>query len=199
MSIRDRIVEEANAVEGLTADPQYGDPEKYLDLVGPGETKEIRQAMLGMSGCALTVAGIWRRVGIKHAKLAPPYKNGSAVSRLISIAREVGAWVPFKNGLVPTPADMVLVGDNTQAGGVEHVYTIVAILDETIHSVDGGQRTRRLDAKTGKGFQAIYGKTRVWKKDRDIVFAGTDPGAAVAGGRKIYGWVDAAKLEGLVT
>lgn len=203
MSINDRILEEADQVVGLNADPKDGESrEHYLNLIAPGETEAMQKSMLEMSGCGLTVAGLWRNAGIKHYKLDPPYIIGTGVSRLVTLAHKVPeAWVNFAEDKLPSLGDMVLVGDNG-AGGVEHVYTVTAISSDAelvLESVDGGQRTDRRNPQTGKGFQLILAKKRVWRKGRDLVFSGTDPGANIMGGRKIYGWVDVSKLEALVT
>lgn len=189
--IRSKAVEIARAMAGLSANPR--DPEsrrRYLEVIAPGEPDAKTKEMATMSGCGLLVAGIWREIGVKAKQLDPPYKVGSGVSRLIQIARAAKAWVPFKKDARPQPGDMVLVGDNA-TGGVEHVYTVVAVSDGAqgleIQSVDGGQR----DAER---CQLVRLKDRVWRGSRDCVLSGSDPGAELAGGRVIQGWVDLSRL-----
>lgn len=189
--IRSKAVEIARAMAGLGANPKKPETrQRYLEVIAPGEPDAKRDEMGTMSGCGLLVAGIWRELGVKAKALEPPYKVGSGVSRLIQIARAAKAWVPFKKDARPAPGDMVLVGDNG-AGGVEHVYTVVAVREGEggieIESVDGGQRD-------GERCQLVLLKNRVWKGNRDCVRSGSDPGAAVAGGRVIQGWVDVSRL-----
>ena len=190
-SIRNKIVDFALTCAGLGADPAKPDNKKrYIELIAPGEIPHTQDEMAKMSGCALLIGGIWRHVGVNASALQPPYKVGTAISRLVTIARSANAWIPFKAGEYPGPGDMVLVGDNGK-GGVEHVYTVVGIemSDEkvAIRSIDGGQR----DAKS---HQLVLLKERVWRGRQDIVVNASDPGGQKAGGRVIQGWVDVSKL-----
>lgn len=122
---------------------------------------------------------------------APPYTPGEAVSRLYAIGKEIGGWSKYQAGALPSPGDMVLVGDNA-SGGVEHVYTVIeAPAPDAIRSVDGGQIDKA-------GFQMISEKLRSWTSGKDKSVNSSDPGAASSGGRVIKGWVDAAKLASLV-
>jgi hypothetical protein len=178
--IRKAVVDAATACVGLRADDQ-----KYLDFVAPGETPERQAGMSKMSGCALTVAGIWRAAGLSDPKLDAPYKDGQAVSRLISIAKANKAWCQFAADEYPEPGDMVLIGDNTTTGGFEHVYTVTAPVEgETsfFDTVDGGQ----VDAN----LQCIKAKRHKWLGKRDKGFSNTDPGSNTSGGRIIIGHVD---------
>ena len=68
------------------------DPGPYLDLVGPDETDAMRSAMLTMSGCGLTVRGLWRRFGMSDPRLAAPYEPGSVMTTIRDMATEAGAW-----------------------------------------------------------------------------------------------------------
>lgn len=186
---RHLFVDAAMAVVGLGANPRF--PEKqeaYAQLIAPDELPLKTRDMLRMSGCALTVAGIWRAVGITHTKLNPPYVIGTAVSRLLSIARQVDAWVPYSRGALPRPGDVVLVGDN-KTGGTEHVFLVSAIVSSStgdyLESIDGGQR----DAQ---GYQVIERKKRLWIGQLDAVYTKE----VLSKGRKIIGWVDCTKLPG---
>ena len=100
--IRARAVSVARSVVSLGANPS--DPEsrqKYIELIAPGEQPAMQAEMATMSGCALVVAGIWRQLGVTSNDLDPPYRIGSAISRLIRIADKVGAWVPYAEGRLP--------------------------------------------------------------------------------------------------
>lgn len=183
------VVNLALDVVDLGANPRNPEVrQQYLDLIAPGETKQLVEAMAKMSGCALVVAGIWRRAGLQNTQLEPPYKIGSAIARLISVARQLNSWRLYQKGLMPKPGDMVLVGDN-RGGGVEHVYTVTSVDSEkkTLESVDGGQ-------KDSAGYQTILRRRRTWANGRDVVFQGSDPGSRSVGGRVIVGVVDVGKL-----
>lgn len=185
---RQAFVDAALAVIGLGANPH--DKEKlqaYTDLIAPKESAQKIHDMLLMSGCGLTVAGIWRKAGVVNSVLSSPYVIGSAISRLTVLAHHCGAWVNFSKGKYPDLGDMVLIGDNG-AGGIEHVYTVVSSDGSGgLESVDGGQRDSGL-------YQVILRKKHLWKDQRDISYIGSDPGSAALGGRRIYGWVDCTKL-----
>lgn len=170
--LRDAILDEAERVQDLSANPKDQEVrEQYLDLIAPGEDENKRRDMAVMSGCALVVAGLWRGAGIVHPLLDPPYKIGSAVTRLIQIAQREWAWKPYHLGDLPEVGDMVLIESDR---GVEHVYTVLDVEEGSIHSIDGGQRDE-------EGYQAIKIKDRVWDKGRDTVTQGTEPGPAVEG------------------
>lgn len=186
---RDAFVQAALSVVNLGANPKHLDMKQaYIDLVAPEEPEGKVNDMLKMSGCGLTVAGIWRMAGVKHYKLNPPYVVGTGVSRLVTLANKVGAWIPFKRDALPDLGDMVLVGDNGD-GGIEHVFTIVATgpTCADFESVDGGQRDE-------EGFQIIRHKRRIWKGQKDVAYVGSDPGSNLLGGRRIIGWADCTKL-----
>lgn len=180
--IRQYITGSARRCAGLRADFQ-----DYLNFIAPGETPVRQAEMAKMSGCALTIAGIWRDAGLKDARLDPPYKNGQAISRLYAIALVNKAWKPYIKNLFPQPGDMVLIGNNTQEGGVEHVYTIVNIIEDGFFdTVDGGQVDNKL--------QCIKAKRHKWTGNRDRSLASSDPGSNISGGRLIIGWVDVTAL-----
>lgn len=193
MGIRDDIMNIALSVSGMGAqDVPAGRKQDYINLIAPGETAAMQSAMCTMSGCGLTVAGIWRRAGLVHSKLVPPYKIGTGVSRLCQIAYEKHAWLPYKKNMVPQVGDMVLVGNNTAQGGIEHVYTVTSVRttdkgEVVLESVDGGQRDP-------ERHQLILTKNRVWRNGKDVVFQGSDPGSNLYGGRIIIGFADIAKI-----
>lgn len=109
---RTAIVTSAAAAAGLQG--VGATREAYLDLIAKGEGQRMRDSMLTMSGCALVVAGIWREAGVVDGALAAPYKIGTAVSRLVQIAKRAGAWRE-PSPILPQRGDMVLVGQNAPA------------------------------------------------------------------------------------
>lgn len=185
--IRQLFVDAALAVVGLGDDPDDQDKQQqYMDLVAPGEVPARQREMAKMSGCALVVAGIWRRVGVEHPILSAPYVNQSAVSRLSVIGKD--AWVPYAPGKFPQPGDAVRIGDNTAKNGIEHMFTVTQIVGGSaplLHSVDGGQRAPA-------GFETVEDKQRAWMHGRDTVV-----GAGLAS-RAIMGWFDAVLLAALI-
>ncbi|WP_437489497.1 hypothetical protein WME75_10825 [Sorangium sp. So ce1014] len=189
MTSRARAVEIARSLAGLSADPKSPKARReYLDLVASEEEPHRASDMARMSGCGLVVAGLWRRLGLEHPLLCAPYKVGTAISRLVEVARARGAWRPYRQGAIPLPGDAVLVGDGSKSE-VEHFYVVLGVATNhrvMIASMDGGQRV--------DGHQAILPKKRVWVGGRDVVIDGKDPGAELVGGRKIVGWVDVQSL-----
>jgi hypothetical protein len=172
------------------------DPERYLDLIAAGEAPAVKQAMGRESGCALVVRGFWRLFGIADRRLAAPYVPGKAVTWLVALARERGAWVDARPEALPCAGDSVLVGGDPAAdGGVEHVFTVLEVVPNpvTIRTLDGGQVDEEHD-------QIIRRKERTWtvrgNSVWDVVSSGADPGASIRGGRRVKGWVAFDALAG---
>lgn len=192
MSVRDDIVALAKSYDGVSVSSSK---DRYVELLGPGEAANMQAYFCDpkTSGCGLTVRGLWRKSGVTDKRVLPPYKFGTAISLLVGVARDRRAWINAKPGKTPKPGDFVLVGgDPTKDGGVEHVYTVCSVEPQSdgsviLTSVDGGQR----DAK---GQEAIYGKGRRWTVRNgsywDVSHTGSDPGAGVPGGRRVQGWGD---------
>ncbi len=188
---REWAVQHAEAVVGLGANPtDEAKRTAYLELIAPGETPSVQSQMATMSGCGLVVAGIWRAMGFSHEEIDPTYKIGKAISRLMSVALQLGCWKGYASGRLPGPGDMVLVGG--AAGGVEHVYTVLTCTVDAdgairLTSVDGGQR----DAANQ---QVILAKQRIWKSGRDYPTSASDPGGNTSAGRGINGWIEITGL-----
>jgi len=167
------VVQAALAVVGMGAH----DPEAYLDLVGPGESAEVRRAMLTLSGCALVAAGVLRRAGLEAPELAPPYRIGSAVSRLVAVAKRCGAW---RTQGLPQLGDVVLVREP------EHVFVVVeapsreGAASASLVAVDGGQ--------IWEAQQIVMQREHTWRLSstwRDV-----RPGLW----RQVVGWIDVGAL-----
>lgn len=178
MSNRSRMKDLAVAAIGLGA----ADPGPYLDLIGPNDTDVMRTAMLGMSGCGLTVRGLWRRFGMSDPRLEAPYEPASVMTTIQGMAKEAGAWRPGGSG-IPELA----VGDVVYVSQPDHVGTIIrvdrkgdAAVDVT--TVDGGS----LDSA---------GRQVVVKYDRTFGYDGSVTAGPMAGqGREVFGTVDLDKL-----
>lgn len=195
MGIREDAVALAQSYSGVSVS---SDRARYVDLLGPGESKGMQDYFCApaTSGCALVVRGLWRKLGCSDKRVLPPYKFGTAISLLVGLARDRGAWCVSKPQNLPIAGDFVLVGgDKVKDGGVEHVFTVCSVdIDDKgilLTSVDGGQR----DAK---GQQAILAKTRRWVERGgaywDVSSTGNDPGANAPGGRRVQGWGDLEKV-----
>lgn len=195
MTIRENMVGLAQSFNGTSVSFSRG---RYVDLLGPEETKAMQDYFCDpkTSGCALAIRGLLRKLGCKDKRVLPPYKFGTAISLLVGIARDRGAWRAAKVGNLPIAGDFVLVGgDKARDGGVEHVFTVCSVdLDDKgilITSIDGGQRDP-------KGQQAILAKNRRWvERDGaywDVSSAGNDPGSNAPGGRRVQGWGDIEKV-----
>ncbi|AUX33188.1 MULTISPECIES: hypothetical protein [Sorangium] len=145
---RKALVELARSLDGVGMTSSAVD---YLKLIGDGETLSRARELATLSGCALTVRGMWRRAGVDHPILCTPYRTGRAVTDLVEIALDSQALVEARDELpVVYPGDVVIVG-GLGYGGPEHVWTV---LDATgqgypdattsiVTGLDGGQRCER--------------------------------------------------------
>lgn len=167
MMLRAKMRRLAENVVGLGAAPDVA--ADYLELVGPGESEAMRAAMLTMSGCGLTVRGLWRRLGMSDPRLEAPYVPGSVISDLLAMAQEAGGWT---EGL---SADLD-VGDVVYISEPDHVGTVVRCdrseSGVAVTTVDGGSQD---DA----GRQLI----RSW--DRTFGLDGAVTGGPLAGGGRV--------------
>jgi hypothetical protein len=128
--VREHFLSLINDLDGLQTDDT-----RYADLIrdpsaydSDARTRELTR----MSGCALTVRGVWRRLGITHPILMLPYRDRKAVSDLFAIARPARAlkgWGQVK------PGDVVLVAEP------EHVWTVIDAPGYLglVKGLDGGQ------------------------------------------------------------
>lgn len=147
----------------------------YLDLIAPNEidraNAQICRDLASMSGCALTVRGLWVRAGVRASCLLEPYRVGRAVADVVSVAEAAGAL--RAPSVPPKPGDVVVIG------GPEHVLTVTSIQPAAgvtiVHSVDGGQRD-------SQGKQTIKARDRVMT-----------PG--ILGGRTILHVIDCVELS----
>jgi len=173
----------------------------YQAIVGPGESARMRQDMLRMSGCGLVGACVWRCSGVRDARLAPPYKIGSAISRLEALADDAGAKVRASLELRPGVGDLMLVGRakpvrprdpaklpqwqrevalwRDQWGGEAHVTIVAGVCKTSAITVNGGQR----DAT---GQQCIT-------ESEDLPFF-EKHGRLWFGFRRVSWWVDCCRL-----
>ncbi len=168
MMLRSKMRRLAENVVGLGA----GTPDEYLALVGDGESDAMRSAMLTMSGCGLTVRGLWRRLGMSDPRLEAPYVPGAVISDLLAMSQEADGWT---EGL----AEGLDVGDVVYVSEPDHVGTIVRVDRDaggvSATTVDGGSQD---DA----GRQVIRSWARTFSLD------GTVTGGPLAGnGRVVRG------------
>jgi lysozyme len=192
VTLRDRILVQALASVGLGADPAHVSAFAAF-LGGPGERPEVSHEMATApqsSTCGLTLRAWLRDAGVDDARLRAPYRIGAAISDLLALAHEHGAWIEAKPGLRPKPGDIVglqLFGPD--AGRHAHVFVIVDALDATHPvSVDGGQ----LDEANR---QCIHRRLRTWSESTEQIFDSA-PGSLT---RVVSGWIDVDRLEDLAT
>lgn len=196
MTKRDDIISLAKQYAGVTV---TNNRDKYIELLGPNETKAMQDYFCDpkTSGCALTIRGLWRILGLNDKRVKPNYVFGKAISWLVGIAKDKNAWIQAKQNILPQPGDFVLVGgDKIKDGGVEHVFTVTSCQPDgkggaILTSIDGGQR----DSKNN---QSIFEKNRRWTWRNgsfwDVSSQGSDPGSDAPGGRKVIGWGDIEKI-----
>ncbi len=165
--------EAALAVEGLGGAPETR--EAYLALIAPGESDAMQRDMLQMNGCALTVRGVWRDLGVNHAILNRPYRIGMAVADVAQIAKDANAW---------RRTGEPLIGDVFLIDNLEHVGIVIDRPNaSSIISIDGGQR----DAF---GNQLIRRRSRVFVDGALFGNDGVNDGVK----RNLLGYVDCVAL-----
>jgi hypothetical protein len=172
LSDRETMRRLALAVVGLGAAPETS--ARYLELVGPNDVETMQTAMLSMSGCGLTVRGLWRRFGMQDPRLEAPYEPGSVMTTIQGMAQEAGAWT---SGLGPLD-----VGDVVYVSNPDHVGTIV----RAEPAADGGVDVTTVDGGStdAAGRQLIV----TWK--RSFAADGSITGGPLAGnGRVVFGCV----------
>lgn len=193
---RDQIVALALSFDGLAAPSPA-----YVELLMPAavETPANRAAarlpapvrlrggamLRPWSSCGLFARAVWRLAGCAHPILARPYRVGHAVSDVIEIARDAGAWHEPDEPLEPGPGDVVVVGDP----GHEHVLVVASVAPRfgegsaDVESIDGGQ---------GLHGCGIARRTRFWPSWatdwRDVNDLGCD--------RPVRGWADSMRVVG---
>ena len=177
------LVRLATEADGL----RYPDP-RYVDLLMPAgiEPPANRAALAGQSSCALLVRALLRACGCTHPFLLRPYRVGRAVSDVIQIARDAGAWHEPGDAERPAAGDAVIVG----APGHEHAYVVTAVRSHApgwrVDSIDGGQ---------GAHGAGIAARTRSWpdwaREWVDVVDAGA---GAPEMARPVRGWADVGLL-----
>ena len=176
MNSRDYIASLANTYIGCGA---AKDKDKYLDLLANDKDSAAMKAdMLKMSSCALTVRGLWRKLGCTHKILLDPYKIGKAMSDVMTIGKDYKAWYTPKDQYQIGLGDAVIVGNP----GHEHVFTITELLGGLeFVSVDGGQ---------GPGGTSIGECKRRWEMRSGKLTDINNSGSV----RPILGYVDISKL-----
>ncbi len=159
--------------------------------------KALHYLRSGKSTCALTARGYVLLAGGAHRVLDVPYlpRDGKAVSDVVAIGRDGGAWRTPEPGRLPHPADVVLIGKGLPGGGpdpawvrgtraTEHVLLATALAGELLESVEGGspgvERRKRRVVRAGPG-------------GRELWLAHTEHGNSPDGrplvGRRVVGWL----------
>lgn len=192
---RDSFVALALSFDGLAAPHP-----RYVELLMPAaiETPANRAAarlaapysasghvVRPWSSCALFARALWRLAGSAHPILATPYRVGHAVSDVIEVATDAGAWHEPDEPVQPDAGDVVLVGDP----GHEHVLVVTSVAPRfgegsaDVESIDGGQ---------GPYSCAIARRTRHWPAWatawRDVNDLGSD--------RPVRGWAETGRVCG---
>jgi hypothetical protein len=149
---RDRLTAFARTLDGVGVSAA---PLQYRGIVGCTETPERAVELAKLSGCALTVRGLWHWAGVRHPILLAPYRTGRAVADLVEIAQDSYALTKVRDELPPlSGGDVVIVGEP------EHVWTV---LDATVtdYPEKGTHLIRGLDGgqKDAHGNQCIFVKT----------------------------------------
>jgi hypothetical protein len=129
----------------------------------------------GLSTCGLVAEGVWRRMRVDLPSLYATYVPGQAIARAVTCARKHGAWRTPRDGAMPGEGDYAVIG----SGLATHALTVVAVDDDVVTSVDGGQVGER-------GLQAVKECRRPW--------VWVDARRATLGGRTVLGWCACTRL-----
>lgn len=125
----------------------------YCEAMYPGDEPTFAKAMAKyQSACALLGACVLRCMGHEHKLLEPPYYGrNDAVSRLVKIAQEEGAYEPEG---YPENGDLLLIGNP------EHILVVTGVDPNahTVSSIDGG---RGPIARVVRDIVTISGKDRL--------------------------------------
>ena len=125
------------------------------------------------------------------------WKVGLNISKLIEGSKTLGSkynqqiWVSGKEGLLPNPGDMCLIGEN----GLEHVFIITDKDGDNLHSVDlsqvdlGGQCAKRRIRKLEK----------IGNDWWTISIENGQPVTAGLGKRKLIGYISTPSLWNAIT
>lgn len=182
---RDQIVSLVTPLDGLRW-PDH----RYIDLLMPAEIESsaTRQALAGQSSCALLARAVWRLAGCSHPILAAPYRIGRAVSDVVEIATDAGAWHEPGDGEMPGAGDVLLVGDP----GHEHVAILVSV-EATVGL--GGWTVRSVDGGQGAHGAGIAARTRTWPgwSTRWLDVVDPTPWAPTMT-RPVRGWADSMRV-----
>ncbi len=142
IELRERAVEWALRLDGLTADPQDFGGCAFARIIAPGETPFRASEMVRSSTCFLLVSEYIRQACAKCPPLLePPYINTRAPANVLATAKEAGAIRP--PGYEPNPGDLAHLSPG--GGGVEHGYIITAAQSllyggVSVQSIDAGQK-----------------------------------------------------------
>jgi hypothetical protein len=140
--VRSAMVELARSFVGCGA---RSDRARYIALVsGPAECDdEARGRLLASRGCAIVAMGLVRSVGCTHPLLLAPRRMGHETNQdIITIARDLGAWVEAQDRgqRLPEPGDVTLARADT---GTLHASVVIGRqgdrLPIRLDTVDGGQ------------------------------------------------------------
>ncbi len=169
---------------GLSAS---GDPTAFEEFLGGSdEAAGMKHDMAlapASSTCGLVMRAILRAAGFKDPRLFAPYRIGMAISDLIAMAKEVGAWIEPAAGVAPPRAGDLLFLDVDKPTG--HVATITAFdpVALTLETVDGG-------AVDAQGHQSVAKRTRRWNQIGAIIIDTPNMGNQ----HRVTGWIDVDKL-----
>jgi hypothetical protein len=183
--IRVCAVQIATEMVGLGADSQV-----YRDMCWPGDTPQHQREMAHrQSACALLCGGVMRCLGVRHRLLEPPYYGRTdAMSRIIQIAIDHGAWDGADSR--PEAGDIAIIGTDASKKDPHYAEIIKTwgtpghallctnvVVDRTagvtrIESVDGGRQPVKESSRTIKRFgnelwlagwttRRVYGVIRV--------------------------------------
>jgi hypothetical protein len=160
------------AREVAVAAAGVGPPSRdYLDLIAPGDSRQVRHALCDEAGCGLVVRALLRLLGVAHPSLGAPYCPGAAFSDVWTVAADCDALKlgPVRAQLVYDEPAIVAYG----RGLATHMSWVCHWHDDYLDSVDGGQPDvrclrRPIQREHGRVTQVDHRDVRWWCRLSDL-------------------------------
>lgn len=200
----ERSLTVAQSVEKFNMLGACATPESYANAIGCDlENQSYRASYVpkyptkdwNASSCALTVRSLIKHLGCEHPSIASPYKPGTAMQSLYSLA--VATKSLGNKSEIPTVGSFYYLTDLSP--GSQHIETAVSIdKDNVVTAIAGGQvfdPTLKDPATFGGGTDIIKVRRKFVVQDKDIyaISIPRNPNKPPTK-RLVQWWIDSAKL-----
>lgn len=167
----------------------------YRDMCWPGDTDQHQSEMASsQSACALLAAGVMRCLGVRHKLLEPPYYGRTdAMSRIIQVAMEQGAWTGPDS--MPDAGDIVIIGTDVSSKNPNY-SKIIRTWGTPGHALIV---TNRMVSRTQPSTMVVEsvdgGRGPVIESSRDVKRFGNEVWLSDWTTRRIYGVIRTGALD----